>query len=87
MSVVTVGDYAYGPIHLKYGSADGHLRVDRFCSIEPDVTFVVGNEHQLDRISTLPFEVLVLGWRANGRQSAEDCPRRQRSGRLGDDVA
>lgn len=61
MSVAEVGDYTYGPIHLVYGGGGGHLKIGRFCSIGPNVTFVVGDEHPLDRLSTFPFDVMTLG--------------------------
>lgn len=61
VSVVEVGDYTYGPIHLIYGGGSGQLKIGRFCSIGPSVTFVVGDEHPLDRPSTFPFDVMALG--------------------------
>lgn len=61
IGLVKVGAYTYGPLHVVYGNEDNELRIGRFCSIGPNVTFVVGDEHPLDRLSTFPFNVMALG--------------------------
>lgn len=61
INLVKVGDYTYGPLYVIYGNEDNELRIGRFCSIGSEVTFVVGDEHPLDRLSTFPFDVMALG--------------------------
>lgn len=61
IGLVKVGAYSYGPLHVVYGNEDGELEIGRFCSIGPNTTFVMGDEHPLERISTFPFDVMALG--------------------------
>lgn len=61
IGMVSVGDYTYGPLRVVYGNTDNNMSIGSFCSIGPNVTFVVGDEHPLDRMSTFPFDVMALG--------------------------
>lgn len=60
MSNVSVGKYSYGDICVLYNSADVMLKIGNFCSIGPNVTFVLNSEHPIDHISTYPFKVKLF---------------------------
>lgn len=59
---VVVGRKTYGPINLLDASNNGSkLYVGSYCSIAPNVSFLLGGEHQLQSISTYPFKVVSFG--------------------------
>lgn len=61
-SKIEVGKKTYGIINLIDSSYDEtKLIIGSYCSIGPDVRFLLGGEHNLDTISTYPFKVNVLG--------------------------
>ena len=62
LSKVVVGKKTYGEIHVTdFSPADTKLYIGSYCSIAPNVRFLLGGEHQLYRISTYPFKVLTFG--------------------------
>ncbi|QTQ14523.1 CatB-related O-acetyltransferase [Treponema parvum] len=62
LSKVLVGKRTYGLINVTdYSSADTKLYIGSYCSIAPNVRFLLGGEHQLDSISTYPFKVKCFG--------------------------
>ena len=62
LSVADVGRYSYGGIRiLAFGRDDCKVRIGDFCSIGPNVLFVLKADHPMDHISTFPFKVKVLG--------------------------
>ena len=61
ISNITVGRGTYGPIHVEQTGTEGKLRIGSWCSIAPDVTFVLNNEHPLNTLSTYPFKAKALG--------------------------
>ena len=61
-SKIEVGKKTYGIINLIDSSPlNNKLIIGSYCSIGPDVRFLLGGEHNLDTISTYPFKVNVLG--------------------------
>ena len=58
---ITVGKATYGAINALLFSKEGKLIIGNFCSIAGNVSFLVGTEHNLQRISTFPFKVKFLG--------------------------
>ena len=58
---IIVGNYSYGDLHVLYNNADVILKIGSFCSIGPNVTFVLNSEHPVDHISTYPFKVKLFG--------------------------
>jgi len=57
---VFVGRFTYGQINpLIYGKT-GNLFIGSFCSIGPNVTFIVSSNHEMCYLSTFPFKVKVL---------------------------
>lgn len=59
--MVSVGNKTYGEITVYTHNNDNHLYIGHYCSIGPNVQFVLSADHRLDTISTFPFEVKVLG--------------------------
>lgn len=55
MDQIQVGDYSYGRIYCMCYSDGPKLRIGRFCSIAPEVTFVLNADHPTNLISTYPF--------------------------------
>ena len=55
MNNVTVGNYTYGDLRVL-NDTDSELIIGNFCSIADDVTFIVGQDHVLNNISTYPFK-------------------------------
>lgn len=51
-----VGDYTYGKPEI-YGFGE-NLKIGRYCSIGPNVTFLLGGNHRVDWVSTYPFNAL-----------------------------
>lgn len=60
LDLVEVGDSTYGILNVFCTGRDEKLRIGSFCSIAPDVSFVLNNEHRTDAFSTYPFKVLML---------------------------
>lgn len=53
---VEVGNGTYGPINVSVDEKDGKCIIGNFCSIAPDVKFMISSEHPLQYISTYPFK-------------------------------
>jgi acetyltransferase-like isoleucine patch superfamily enzyme len=60
IDLVSVGKATYGSVKLCAYGDTSMLKIGSYCSIAPDVTFVINNEHPLDRISTYPFGDMIL---------------------------
>lgn len=58
---VVVGDYSYGKINAIFTNKDYFLRIGRFCSIGPNVTFIVSSEHPTCLLLTYPINYLLHG--------------------------
>lgn len=62
LSKVIVGKQTYGELHVTdWSPADTKLRIGSYCSIAPNVRFLLGGEHQLYSVSTYPFKVMCFG--------------------------
>ena len=62
LSKVVVGKKTYGVLSVTDSSpADTKLRIGSYCSIAPNVRFLLGGEHQIKSISTFPFKVMSFG--------------------------
>lgn len=62
LSKVIIGKKTYGEIHITdFSPADTKLFIGSYCSIAPNVRFLLGGEHQLYSISTYPFKVKAFG--------------------------
>jgi acetyltransferase-like isoleucine patch superfamily enzyme len=55
--LVTVGRMTYGEINIINHSDNYRLKIGNFCSIAPEVLFVVCGDHALYHLSTYPLKV------------------------------
>ena len=60
-SKVSVGKGTYGPIKIYNNGTNSKLKIGNYCSIAPEVTFLVGTDHYSNHISTFPFKSIILG--------------------------
>ena len=60
LNYVTVGKQTYGRINVIMENTVSRLHIGNYCSIAPDVCFIVSGDHRIDTISTFPFHVKVL---------------------------
>jgi virginiamycin A acetyltransferase len=59
---VKVGMSTYGDLYvLKHTNSSEKLYIGNFCSIAPNVQFILGSEHQYNCLSTFPFKVKIFG--------------------------
>lgn len=62
LSKIVVGKKTYGEINLQdFSPSKNKLIIGSYCSIGPEVQFLLGVEHQTTSISTYPFKVKVFG--------------------------
>lgn len=61
MELAEIGKQTYGQLCVFAQSKEAKLKIGNYCSIGPNVSFLLSVEHQLDRISTYPFRVMCLG--------------------------
>lgn len=54
---VTVGRNTYGDIRVLDHNGQYKLSIGNYCSIAPDVIFILGDDHRVDSISSYPFKV------------------------------
>lgn len=57
---VTIGDYSYGEINVLTASKQPKLAIGELCSIAPNVTFVIHDNHPIDHFTTFPLRRFVL---------------------------
>ena len=56
ISKIKVGNYSYGRLNVHNAtSTDVKLEIGHFCSIGPDVIFLLGVEHNYKYVSTFPW--------------------------------
>lgn len=60
VSKVHVGQQTYGTLRVYNNSDDYGLYIGNYCSIGPQVVFIVASDHPLDRVSTYPFRVMII---------------------------
>ncbi|MGT2686378.1 CatB-related O-acetyltransferase [Streptococcus porcinus] len=59
-NLISVGKFTYGVLNVINYSDNYKLKIGHFCSIAPNVQFVVCGEHLTNKISTYPFKVRFL---------------------------
>lgn len=63
LSKVIIGKKTYGEIHITdWSPLDTKLKIGSYCSVAPNVQFLLGGEHQINSISTYPFKVYEFGY-------------------------
>ena len=72
ISKIQVGTGTYGPIDVEiYSDTDEKLIIGNYCSIGPDVRFIVSSEHPYKGISTYPFKVKMLDYKAEAKSKGD----------------
>lgn len=66
MSLVKVGKYTYGGLRVLTYNENNKLFIGNYCSIGPNVTFVLSADHYLNHISTFAYKVKVLNEELEG---------------------
>jgi acetyltransferase-like isoleucine patch superfamily enzyme len=69
-----MGEYSYGEPKVRFFAGDHcNVHIGRFCSIGPDVEFMVGGNHRVDWVSTYPLRVRhdLPGALADGHPSSK----------------
>ncbi len=61
LDCVGVGKKTYGELTVYTHNEVAKLRIGSFCSIGPNVQFVLSADHRMDTISTFPFKVKFSG--------------------------
>ena len=61
LSSVCVGNYTYGVLNVIDSNPVYKLRIGCFCSIAPNVTFILNSDHYTNNLSSFPFKVMCLG--------------------------
>lgn len=59
MSLVEVGKETFGPINVISSNVGERLRIGSYCSIAPNVVFILNSEHNLNTVSSFPFKVKI----------------------------
>lgn len=60
-SLIEVGNYSYGDINILNETNDCRLKIGSFCSIGSETEFLLGGEHQIERVSSFPYKVYFTG--------------------------
>ncbi len=61
LELLKLGQYSYGNPKIKsYGAEGEGLIIGNFVSIAEEVTFLLSGEHNIDTLSTYPFEVMYF---------------------------
>lgn len=59
---IIAGKYSYGVVDALFNSNTGEkLYIGNYCSIAPNVLFIVASDHGYKGISTYPFKVMIAG--------------------------
>ena len=64
--LVTVGRRTSGRLNVSMFNNKNRLKIGSFCSIGPDVVFLLSSDHALNNISTFPFKVKYTEERFEG---------------------
>lgn len=57
---VSVGNYTYGVLNVMDSNPVSKLRIGCFCSIAPNVVFILNSDHYTNNLSSFPFKVKCL---------------------------
>lgn len=57
---IKVGNFTYGDIKPFIFNHDYYLRIGSFCSIAPDVSFVLSGDHHINHLTTFPFYSKII---------------------------
>lgn len=71
IDIVSVGKNTYGTLYVLADREDARLRIGSYCSIGPEVTFLLSREHNYRNMSTYPFKVFCMGEKAEARSKGD----------------
>lgn len=54
-----IGDYSYGAPIVQMWNDGARLKVGKYCSIGPEVEFILGGNHHLDHVTTYPLSKMA----------------------------
>ena len=60
IELISVGKKSYGMINVQSWNSNTKLLIGNYCSIAPNVVFMLDVEHYTDHISTYPFKAQAL---------------------------
>lgn len=60
---VVVGKATYGELIVYNNGTDSKVSIGNYCSIGPEVMFLVGSDHNTNHISTYPFKAMMIDGR------------------------
>ena len=60
LASVSVGKYTYGTLNVLDSNPLSKLKIGNFCSIAPNVTFILNSDHYTTNLSSFPFKVMCL---------------------------
>ena len=60
INVASVGKHTYGRINAITFNSENKLKIGSFCSIGPEVMFMLSGDHYTNRISTFPFKAKIV---------------------------
>lgn len=60
IDAIEVGNYTYGKLNVLNEGNEYRLKIGNFCSIGPNVKFILHADHSVKLISTFPFHVKCL---------------------------
>lgn len=58
LDTVHVGIGTYGVLNIVQAGSGTNILIGNYCSIADDVTFIVNNNHYMERLSTFPFRTM-----------------------------
>lgn len=68
---VEVGNYTYGCIYALAHDDQHKIRIGSFCSISPNVSFIVSSEHFTNHVSTYPFKAMIVTGEEEGQSKGD----------------
>ena len=66
-----VGDYTYGSIFALSHDEKHNIKIGSFCSISPNVSFIVSADHFTNHISTYPFKAKIITGEKEGQSKGD----------------
>lgn len=56
LDLVTVGKATYGSLYVLSFNREAYLKIGNYCSIAPEVAFILSADHHTNHFSTYPFK-------------------------------
>ena len=70
-NMVTIGKKTYGGIYVLAFNGENHLYIGNYCSIGPNVSFLLSAEHYINHISTFPFKAKIVDGSSEGKSNGD----------------